>query len=416
MKYLNGLMFLFFCYCISAEKAFAFSAGGLFADSVVVESMNFITADSISLHGMLYLPRHSSPKGILVDIDRPDVILPKFDFVNNSDSAGYSKKMVTHLIRSGIGVFFLAPRVPYNHENRMAIISSLEYKAQTLETIAEDAKTACLFIKKDARFTNTPVGVSGGSAMGLPAVMAAVQEKRISFVLLSSTPSTNNMDDAEYSYDRGSMNYMYLRALFSELWSMVKDTTFIYNGLKYSNTEQKSIEDQFIECAWDCFKKINRTIIAKQSDYDTIQKKATALMKGSFQWGKTGDWKPVKGLGTETVKTPDELIDLLMCTWHKPIDISFLRWNPEEWYPQLTCPVLFLFAENDKIIDLEGSVANIRRIKEQYMKSNFSIHIIKGCGHSFDYYYMKKGEGMRRKVISEKPFNELSNWFISHFN
>lgn len=407
---LRKVTVLIICCCVFTHKANASFTNNSFADSVLVDSVSFFTANSLSLTGTIYLPHHSPVKKIIVYMGRPDDILPAFDFVNNTDSVAFLRKLVDNLIRTDVGLFFLPMRVPYNGEKRMEIIMSPEYNAQNFETLVEDTKAACVAIRQDARFKDVPVGVMGPSAMGRPAAMAAAQNKNISFVVALSTPSTDSFDDAEYSYARRDINYMYLRGIFSELWKMVNDTAFVYNGKRYASSDSKLIEDQFIECSWDCFKKINRTIIAKYSDYNTIQKKATDLMKSSFKWEKEGNWIALRG---ENAKNPDEFIDSIMRAWHKPIDISFLRWDPEEWYPQLVCPTLFLFAENDKIIDLEGSLSNVDRIKKQYKKSNFTIDVVKGCRHSFDYYYYiqnEKGETTRRQAISEKPFRRLSEW------
>lgn len=408
MKYLNGMIVIILFFYVSIQKVNALSACTSFTDSIIVESVNFYTVDSLSLCGKLYLPS-KSPEKIIIYIGRPEEPFPVFDFINNKDTTALLRNVVENMIKVDIGVLFFSMRVPYDYNNQMKIITSSEYRAQTLETLAEDAQAACSFIKQDIRFKNTPVGVAGVSAIGRSATIAAAQEKGISFVVILSTPSTDSFDDAEYQYDRGTLNYMHLRGYFSALWSMVKDTTFTYEGVKYVNSKQKSIEDKFIACAWDCFKKINRTIIAKYSDYNTIQQKAATLMKRSFQWGKSGDWTKLKESNAEN---PDELIDFIIWNWYKPIDVSFLKWNPEEWYPQLECPTLFLFAGNDKIIDIKGSIANIRRIKEQYNKQNFIINVVKGCGHSFEYYYIRneKGKAVRCRSVSKEVCSELSNW------
>ena len=353
----------------------------LYASSLNIEKVNFYTEDSTLLEGLLCLPKYA-PKKIVIYIP-PLEEYNALQSVLKQPSTDTPLNIFFHdLPNAGIGVFTFSMRACREKDFSESIGTSTKYRAQTLNTLAEDAIHAYQFLRKDSRFSSLPIGVTGTSAVGRSAVMAAVKQTDISFVSIFSTPSTNNFDAAESSYANGSVNYVALQGLFSDLWSIISDVSFTYLGKEYTAPSSKELEQQFINCAWDCFKRINRTVIANCADYDSIQLRATTLMKESFRWKKKEVWRMPKGT-PDNVKTPNEYIDLLMFVWHKPIDISFLRWNFEEWYPRLQCPTLFVFAEEDKIIDVKKSVINVKNIMKEFDKTNFTIYVLEGLNHSF---------------------------------
>lgn len=351
----------------------------------IVEKVTFCTEDSILLTGLLCLPPNISPQKIVVYIpplnEYDNMIVP---MLNHGDTTSFLGNMLSHLIESNVGFFTFSMRYPCNSgdfQDDFKIIKSKSYRSQTLNTLATDAVNAYHFLKEDKRFEDIPVGVIGTSAMGRAAVMAAVECTGFSFSILFSTPSTDNFDDAELDYERGSLNYIHLKeGYFSILWDMLADTTFTYKNKKYSSQNPSIIKKQFVDCAWDCFNRINRSIIANYENYDTIQYKATSLMKESFSLDSINYENKD---GNMMAKNPKEMIDTIMWYWHKPIDISFLKWNAEEWYSKLNCPTLIFFAGKDKIINSLGSYNNLLSIKNRYNKTNFEITLIDEVEHAF---------------------------------
>lgn len=369
-----------------------------------VENVVFYTEDSIRLSGLLCLPPNVSPKKIVVYIpplkEYDNLIVP---MVNHGDTTSFLGKMLSLLIESDVGFFTFSMRYPCNSgdfHNDFKIMKSKPYRSQTLHTLAIDAVNAYHFLKEEKRFVDIPVGVAGTSAMGRAAAMAAVKCTEFSFSVLFSTPSTDNFDEAELDYERGSLNYIHLKeGYFSVLWDMLADTTFTYRNKKYSSQNPSIIKNQFVDCAWDCFNRINRSIIANYENYDTIQYKATSLMKESFSLDSIKFKNKVENM---MAKNPKELIDTIMWYWHKPIDISFLKWNAEEWYSKLNCPTLIFFAGKDKIIDSLGSYNNLLSIKDRYNKTNFEITLIDEVDHAF--------KSVQNGRVEQSVFKKMLCW------
>lgn len=396
-KKIPVILLLFFCWeGISTSKASC-----SVSYQPIVEYGKFYTNDSLPLESILLLPEQSVPKRVVVYIpplDEYDNLIKPM--ISKRELVGSLGKLLDNLLKNDIAVFTFSMRIScYNDDFKQSveIKKSDSYRSQTLCTLAEDAKSACRSLKEDDRFKDIPIGVIGTSAMGRAATMAAAGDKSsFSYAILFATPSTDSFDNAEWSYEQGSQNYVMLReGYFTLLWSMVKDTAFTYRSVRYTADSPQKLQKKFVDCAWDCFKRINRTIIAATANYDSIQHKASALMKESFQWNRTSGWYPVKGLEDGT---PEVFIDSMMWYWHKPIDISFLRWNPEEWYPKLQCPTLVLFGSDDKVIDTWGSRDNVQRIKKKYGKTNIQVEMIQGVEHSF----IGKGE--------KELFDKLIEW------
>ena len=103
---------------------------------------------------------------------------------------------------------------------------------------------------------------------------------------------------------------------------------------------------------------------------------------------------------------------------YAPLDIDYLKWNPEEYYPKIKCPTLMLFAEKDKNIDVKGSIENSKKIIYTYSKTNFSIEILPNMEHQFydslkEVSIKEKGQIYTLNKQSESYFQSMLYWLES---
>ncbi len=406
---MTRLLFLWIFLLCSLNFAYCFSA----QDSMIIEKIVFQSTDTNRVHGTLYLPVNGVRKIVieLVSIDKP---FRHPDFSLNSDTVYYNK--IRKMTKNNTGVFLVSPRL----QQDVSPLDKNFLKSRLLltpETLADDALHAYNYLKTDKRFEGVKIGVMGTSATGVSAAMAAARNSGIAFVILNSTPSTKSVDEADYMWNKnGGATYFY-KELFKKLRGFFNDTTFVYNGKVYQDSKAKPIKEQFQSCAWDCMSRINQEVLLKNNNYDTIQFYARKMFKESLKGNNLANERSLnmrgKDIGNEQV-TADQYIDFIMCFWYTPQDICYLKWDPENYYPKIDCPVLMVFGDKDVNIDFEGSLNNSRNIVNRYNKKNYSIEVLKGVGHNFtdrDITVIEKsGVSKNLKVVQDSYYTKLLKW------
>lgn len=177
---------------------------------IAIERFTYYTEDSIPIQSTLYLPQNEL-KRIVIQIFSIDLEYKQPDFTAISDSVRY--RGIVELVSTGTGVCLFSPRVQATMEN-----FELQ-KKQTTETLATDVENAYRFLKKDKRFAHIPIGVMGHSASGIAAAKVAARDTSIDFAMLIVTPSTPNIDEADYKWTNnpetsGVPGYKILISLF----------------------------------------------------------------------------------------------------------------------------------------------------------------------------------------------------------
>ena len=345
-------------------------------ESLSIEHFTYYTEDSIPIQGVLYLPK-GDVKRIVIELFSFDKELKKPNFTSKKDSIRY--KDILELVSSGNGVCLLSPRVKPSIEN----LGSM--KNQTSETLATDVEYVYNYLKKEQRFSRVPIGVLGYSAAGISAAKVAARDSCVDFALLIVTPSTSNVDEADYKWTNHpeTSAVPFYKLLFAEFRKFFPDNNFIYKGKIFVDSPSNPIDKQFENCAWESFQTINHEIISKVNDYDSIQYDAKKLIKENFETEKIGKLRTQNLMGEVKKYTIDDFVDMLIHFWYTPQDIDYLKWDPENYFPKINCPVLMLFAEQDINIDTKGSIENSKRIIEKYKKNNFSVKVIPNVDHGF---------------------------------
>jgi len=390
-----------FAYCSSAQ------------DSMIIEKIVFQSTDTNRVHGTLYLPDNGVQRIVieLVSMDKP---FRHPDFSLNSDTVYYNK--IRKMTKNNTGVFLVSPRL----QKDVSPMDKNFMKSRLLltpETLADDALYAFNYLKTDKRFEGVKIGVMGTSATGVSAAMAAARNSGIAFVILNSTPSTKSVDEADYMWNKNRVATIFYKALFSELWTIFDDSTFVYNGKVYQASNAKPIKEQFQSCAWDCMSRINREVLLKNDNSDTIRFYARKMFKESLEGNNLSKAKRFRKFGKDEEVTIDQYIDIIIDFWYTPQDISYLKWNPENYYPKIKCPVLMVFGDKDIQIDFEGSLNNSRNIVNHYNKKNYSIEVLNGVGHNFTDRNIlvkeKNGVSKNLKVIQDSYYEKLIKWLNS---
>ncbi len=376
---------------------------------LTIEKVDIQVNDTLRIKGTLYLPKGNVER-IIIKLESIVGVHNNPDFTLNRDTIVFSE--IYNLTKEKTGFLLLNSRLP-------STVSTEEYikkycYVQTLKTLSEDAIKALHVLKSDSRFAKIPIGIMGGSAVGVSAAMAAVDESGFSFVIMNVTPSTNSLDEAEYMWKRDRAGTFITKGLFEAFWDHIGGDQFIYKGCVFREMTGNSILEQFQTCAWDCYMDINKTILAKANNIDTIQFYAKKMFKKSFSGNNLSKVKEDYKVGDRRNISANQYIDIMVYYLYSPTNVSYLKWDPENYYPKINCPVLMLFADQDTNIDFEGSLANSKAIVAKYKKENFTIDVIKGVDHLFSEQTVevRENNGVKKsiRVKGKSYLNILTAW------
>lgn len=382
-----------------------------YGDNIQIEHFIYHSQDSIPIEATLYLPNEKA-KSIIIQLYTTHLNYRHPDFKSLSDSIRF--QAILPLISNGYGVALISPRYKQTKENLPKL------KNQTYKTLADDGEALIKFLKKDVRFTNIPIGICGFSATGISAAKLAYRKETADFAILVSTPSTTGEEDLYYKRDtnmKESAKDFYL-LFFREFHRFFSGDYFIYNDSIHKNINQANFDKIFIECVWDCMKNINKNVLQNNEDIDTIHALAQKALKSAFKTNtiKTKIFTPL--VHPKDSVNIDQFIDLLIdVALYAPMDIDYLKWNPEYYYSKIDCPTLMLFAEKDINIDIKGSIENSKKIVNTHKKTNFSIVVIPNVDHSFNepekkVFFEEKENGRTHSLNKQSDifFQSMLKW------
>ena len=383
-----------------------------YGDTIQIERFVYHSDDSIPIQSTLYLP-NGKIKSIIIPLYSTHECYQHPDFKSLSDSIRFQDILI--YISNGYGVAIISPRYKQTKEN----LPKMKY--QTYKTLADDGEALIKFLRKDSRFTHTPIGVWGFSATGIAAAKLASRKKMVDFAMLMSTPSTIGYEDLSFKWDtdvKGSAKYGYT-LLFSEFKHFFPEDHFIYNDSIYMNVVQSKFDQNFINCVWDCIKNINKEVLPNNENIDIIHTLAQNTLKSAFKTDTIKKKIISSFLPSKSPVDINQFIEILInIAMYAPLDIDYLKWNPEEYYPKIECPTLMLFAEKDKNIDIKGSIENSKKIIDTYSKTNFSIEILPNMEHQFcdplkEVSFKEKGRTYTLNKQSESYFQSMLYWLES---
>ena len=395
-----------------SSLGYGHASGYMKPDWFTMEKIEIRVNDTLKIKSTLYLPKSNVEK-IIIELESIVGVYKHPDFTLNRDTVAYPE--IYNLTKEKTGFLLLNSRLP-------ATVSAEEYikkycYVQTNKTLAEDAIKALNFLRSDSRFAKIPIGIMGGSAVGVSVAMAAVDEPGFSFVVMNVTPSTNSLDEAEYMWERDRAGTFITKGIFEKFWNYIEGDRFIYKGYVYREMTGNSILNQFQTCAWDCYMEINRKYLAKTGNLDTIQFYAKKLFKESFSGNDLLKVSEDSKVGERKSISANQYIDMMVYYLYSPANVCYLKWDPENYYPKINCPVLMLFADQDTNIDFEGSLANSKAIVSKYKKENFTIDVIKGVDHLFSNQtgIVHENNGIQKRVHAKDKtyFKILLSWLNS---
>jgi pimeloyl-ACP methyl ester carboxylesterase len=326
--------------------------------SIIEEEVEF-DVDDLTISGTLTIPKS--------DKEVPLAILISGGFADNRDAEAYGLKPFKELAR-----FFAENGIAtYRYDDRGVGKSTGNHLFQyEIAELNNDVFAAIELFKKEDRIDTKKIGLIGHSTGGMMAPMIASMSDDVSFIIALAGPVDEmdkvNLRAHEKQIKRAGWEKEDIETAL-ELEKRMVDVTI--SGIGYD----KLINDMKT-FSKNRFEKLPVNTRNRYKDWEAYYKSSWCGMMESY------------------INTP--------------MGRSWYTHQPKEYLRKLTCPALFLFAENDG--QIPGSYAGpiIIDAMETAGNYNYTIRQIPNTGHYFDY------EGF----FVPGFLNILTNWIKEQFN
>lgn len=317
------------------------------------ESFRFpILKGKIVLHGTLSLP---------TNFKQGD---PLFVFVSppqssERDYGGLYKALADSLAKKGIATYrydnrnfadsVFMPRDPDHYDNKNfsdSIFLPHDPDRFTMFDAADDLHSAYIALKKDSRFSDSPIGIIGHSEGGNAAAIETSRNPKIEFLIVLSTTGTSG---ELLAYNQSISNVEYALDIFP-----YRERNFLTYNIYFPIK-----------------------IIASTSS----NKKAEALLSKSARqtYRECDDKKKFFGK-----KTEDEYVDGMLKRWMKPRLLAAIRYNPELYYSKIKCPVFICYGKMDSFLDPEANLNGLERIFLDNKKLDYKVLKVDSVDNIFE--------------------------------
>lgn len=356
MKYISIFFFLGISILINAQPQTKY----------LVEDISISTRDNKKLSGTLSIPSSLEPiSPIVIFVASPQPV--------DRNYHGIYSAIADSLARNGIASF--------RFDNR-AYVDSISTKTNpdkyTMFDSVEDIHDIYTWLRKDKRFTYSPIGLLGHSEGGASCAIESSQNNDIAFLIVLSTMG---LPGSEITFYQSTLPLSYLSG-------------------PLNSDQRNSIVRQI-------YTTLN--IISEYADNDAIEEHLRKYLDDYY----TSSPDPKKEFGK---LTKERFIDTTLKGWMTPRKLCYIKYIPEQYYSKIKCPTLVICGMDDERIEWKTNLDGIERIFISNNKHNYKIVGIEGVNHAYEETKGKKIPGfvdVRKKNPNKrewgKGFQQLNN-------
>lgn len=329
----------------------------------VTEPFAFKVKGGLVLEGTLTIPEKFTDSTKIAVLVAPPLSLEK-------DYRGMFLSLAERLGKRGVATF--------RFNNRSFTDTTLVASDETVTMYdhADDLHDAINAIKKDKRFLNNPIGLIGHSEGGSSSIIEASRNKDIDFLV---TLSTCGIDGADFCYWQSTLYF------------------------SYPNMFPSNVRNHIVR---DIYERIQ--IVRNLNDSTEID---TALRRQINE-------SSVRAGGKYT----DEQMKKNVREWTIPRVLAFVKYTPETYLSQITCPVFAGHGMTDGMVEWKTNLDGIEKAFIKSGKSNYKIVAFQDTDHSFQHSQItipffvsqshKKGY---KPVFVEKNWDKIVDWLINNY-
>lgn len=324
----------------------------------VSEPFSFETKDGLRLEGILTVPANCTDSTKVAVLVSPPIPVEK-------DYSGMYSSLAERLGKSGIATL--------RFSNRSLTDTALVAHEETVTMYnqAADVHDAVSALKKDKRFVLHPIGLIGHSEGGSAAIIEASRNNEIAFLV---TLSTCGMSGADFSY-----------------WQ----TTLF---LSYPNPVADSVRNTFVR---DTYERIQ--IVKEENNRVAMEERLRSHIR--------------QGASTNRNKLSDAQVEKGVKEWMKPRVVSFIKYEPETYLSQITCPVLACHGMMDGTLEWKTNLDGIEKAFIRSGKRNYKIMAFEGTDHGYQYaktmlpfFISVSRKPGSKNIYVEKNWDRIAEW------
>ena len=300
-------------------------------------------------------------------VGKPLIVLVSSPQPYNCNKDGLFKFLADSLSSNGIATFRF---------NNRAFTDSLKADSKdpdrfTISDGAEDLGCIISTLKSDPRFKKSRIGLLGQSEGGCITAVVASSNKEIDFLIVTSTIGTKgeylSYNQVAASFDRAFPILMTL----GNFRNLLQRSSFY---IPYNISRAKDIDEAKSEAYKD---------IVDFIDSCTEEDKKQFLGKdSSHEWAQKS-------------------VELLIT----PRAFELIRFNPEDYYTKISCPVLAVYGTEDEKFDYQTQMYALERLFFLSNKMNYQMLWIENADHFFR-DYIPCGTRSRRDMEKEEEEEE----------
>lgn len=318
--------------------ATTFIQGRTWSDTVFVspsytsESFSFWDASKKHLlEGVLTVPKQITSTTKVVVLVAPPLPVPR-------DYYGLFSTLADVLSKKGI--------VTLRFDNRAYTDKTLSAREDSITMFdqANDVHQALEKLKKDKRFIHHPLGLLGHSEGGATVSIEASRNKEVSFIVCLSPCGVKGV---EFAYEQTA-------------------TPIEFNKKMPNDIKQELLANL----------KSYLCVVNDHNSLDSIKFYLKQTIEKGYNSTKYKDKLYGKG-------PLDEYINTIVWGYTRPRLMAFIKYDPNQYYPTLSCPVLVMNGKMDGNQDCQKHLAGLKNILERSGKQNYEVIAVDSLNHGY---------------------------------
>ncbi len=288
--------------------------------------------------------------------------------------------------------------IEYLGRNDSIMLIGRKFRESDIYTKALDLEAVLDYLRSRKEFQKKKIVLAGYSEGGdINAVVASRQPEYIDAVVQLAISCVDGKTLAEYQELNNTIDFFFRYSAFMP--EMIDSLFNRVTSLKEGNYEH-SVEG-LLKFKSDTRGPLNN-IIYQYDNRDSIADQMIVYLQS--KWNRENEETRQYHGNFETYCKENFLYEAL-----SPQQIMLRQWQPDLYYPKITCPVLAVFGKNDKRIEYSSSKEGLERSLAQGGNTNYKIMVLDGYDHSL----VKNRTHIGHDGIESSVIAEIVDWVIA---
>ncbi len=288
--------------------------------------------------------------------------------------------------------------IEYLGRNDSIMLVGRKFCESDIYTKSQDLEAVLDYIRSRKEFGKKKILLAGYSEGGdINAVVASKPSKNVDAVMQFVTPCVDGKTLAEHQGLNNTIDFFFRYSAF-----MPKMIDSLFNrvtSLKEGNYEH-SVEG-LLKFKSDTRDPLD-SIIFRYSNRDSIAVQMITYLQS--RWDRENEETRLYHGSFETYCKENFLYESL-----SPQQIALRQWQPDLYYPKISCPILAVYGTKDIRIDCQSSKQGLDSLLTQGGNANYKVMVLDGYDHSL----VKNRTHIGHDGIEGHVIAEIVDWVIA---